>query len=262
MSEQTRPHLGGIDVASTLRNFAIVTYAVEPERLRPYVHERFQLDCIETDDGPRALVSVVPFEDRDFRFVRLPQFRFSFGQTNYRAYVVDRRTSRRCVWFMGTTLGSWAVVIPRLVWRLPWHRGEVRFECRWDEAQSRYVRYRVTTRAGWAPLTLDLGDTGLPPAHLPGFADLRAAYTVLTHPLRGFYRRQDGALGTYSVWHQRMRPTVGTVRSAEVGLLDRLGLVSRGEQRQPHSVLIQRDIEFAIRLPPRRVATSRHELAG
>src|SRR5687768_14044618 len=32
-----RPDLGGLDVVSSLEHFAIITYAIAPERLRPHV---------------------------------------------------------------------------------------------------------------------------------------------------------------------------------------------------------------------------------
>lgn len=76
---------------------------------------------------------------------------------------------------------------------------------------------------------------------------------ALTHPLTGFHRRRDGVLGTYSVWHDRLRPTVGWVRSARFGLLDRLGVVPYAEQARPHSVLLQRRTQFTVYLPPARL---------
>src|SRR5512134_2369259 len=100
----SRPAASGIDAITTLRHFAIVTYALPPERLRPLVDRRFELDCIDVDGGRKALLSVVPFEDQDFRAAAFPSPRWRFGQTNYRVYVRDRTTGERAVWFLGTTL--------------------------------------------------------------------------------------------------------------------------------------------------------------
>lgn len=252
-----RPRLSGIDVVSNLEHFAIVTYAVPPERLRPLVHERFALDGIVGADGaPRALVSMVPFLDRDFHFARLPWPRFRFGQTNYRAYVIDRETGRRAVWFFGTTLDSWSVAVPRHLWRLPWHRGNTHFACRYDDAAHRYTRYRVATRGDWGPARLELADSGGAPEEIAGFADLETAAVVLTHPLDGFFYRRDGALGSYRVWHDRLKLTAGRVVRAEIGLFDRLGLVPYAEQAVAHSVLIQPLTAFTIFLPPRKLPES------
>jgi len=248
-----RPTPTGIDAVTTLRHFAIVTWAVPPERLRPFVHPRFELDCVEVGGAPRALLSAVPFEDQDFRAAAFPSPRWRFGQTNYRVYVRDRRTSRRAVWFLGTTLGSLSVALPRFVWRLPWHYGRFEIDCRQD-ASGRYVSYRVATRSRWAPALLELAHEPETPPSFPGFPDAETALVVLTHPLEGYYTRRDGRLGSYSVWHEPLAPASGRVVTARLGLLDRLGLVPFAEQAEAHSVLVQPRTEFLIRLPPRACA--------
>jgi len=229
---------------SGLEHFAIVTYAILAERLRPHVHQRFELDCIDGEAGKQlALVSVVPFIDRDFHFSGVPYPRFRFGQTNYRAYVIDRATGKRAVWFFGTSLDSWTVTIPRHLWKLPWYRGRIRFDCVFDPAAE----------SEWAPLELELEDSGQPVSALAGFPSLESGAVTLTHPLDGMYYRRDGKLGSYSVWHERLALTSGRVVTAKIGLFDRLGLVPFAEQTTPHSVMIQRLTEFTVYLPPRRL---------
>ncbi len=153
---------------------------------------------------------------------------------------------------MGTTLGSWTVAIPRLLWRLPWHHGTFTIDCA-EDATGRYTRYRMTTTSAWAPAELELVHTPGGAIHLPGFDDIDQAITVLTHPLAGYYYRRDGRLGSYRVWHERLTPDPGTVQYARVGLLDRLGLVPFSEQANAHSVLIQPRTEFLVQLPPRAI---------
>ncbi len=246
----TRPAVSGIDAVTTLQHFAVVTYAVDPARLRPLVHERFELDCVHLGGEERALVSVVPFEDVDFRAAAFPTPRFRFAQTNYRVYVRDRDTGERSAWFLGTTLHSLTVYVPRYLWRLPWHWGRIEFDCQLDTDDT-YAQYRMTTVGGWAPAELELDHHGAVASDFPGFADRDTALTVLTHPLRGYYYRRDGHLGAYSVWHERMQVTTATCRSAHFDLLDRLGVVPLAEQGDPYNVLIQPRIEFIIHLPPR-----------
>jgi len=249
----TRPPVSSWDVVATLEHFAIVSYAVPAVRVRPHVHPAFDLDCFPGPHGePSVWVSMVPFEDQDFRFAALPWLRFRFGQTNYRTYVVDRASGRRAVWFFGTTLDSWTVAVPRHVWKLPWHRGRVRFACAYDQAAGRYARYHMTTASAWGPVELELGDTGAPVAALDGLPDIESGLVVLTHPLIGVYYRRDGGLGTYRIWHDRLRCTSGRVVRARIGLFDRLGLVPYSEQDRPHSVLLQHRTEFTIYLPPGR----------
>jgi uncharacterized protein YqjF (DUF2071 family) len=249
-----RPPARWCDVVTRLRHFAIVTYAIPPERLRPLVDPRFDLDCIvDGKNGRKAMVSMVPFEDQDFHFAGCPWARFHFGQTNYRAYVVERDGPCRAVWFFGTTLGSWTVHVPRQLWKLPWHPGRMRFDCAYDAEAVRYGRYAMHTSAEWAPVELELEDTGRPVERLDGFPDLERGLFILTHPLRGYFHRRDGRLGAYNVWHDRLRCTSARVRNARIGLFDRLGLVPYDEQLEPHSVLVQPLTEFTIYLPPRPV---------
>ena len=245
------PKAGGLDVRTTLRHFAIVTYTVECAALERHLSERFEPERIQTSGGERALISVVPFFDVDFRFVRMPWPQFSFGQTNYRAHVIDRETRERCVWFFGTCLGSPLIIVPRHLWRLPWHHGRFRFDCDWSRPEGRYCRYQLQTTSDWAPARLDLQDTGTPVTSLAGFPDLETGLVVLTHPLVGYYRRRDTQVGTYRVWHERIEASVANVRDARFPLLERLDLVSPEQQLVPHSVLLQHEIEFTIDLPPR-----------
>ena len=251
----TRPPLGNWDVETTLRHFAIVSYAVPTDRVRPLVHPSFDLDSFTALDGTDVVwVSMVPFADQDFRFHALGGLRLQFGQTNYRTYVIERATGNRAVWFFGTTLDSISVAVPRYIWQLPWHHGRIRFDCELDQTGTRYTRYRMATSSRWAPVDLRLEDTGTPVAELSGIEDFEAGLVALTHPLTGVFFRRDGHLGTYRVWHDRLACTAGRVIQARIGLFDRLGLVPFAEQAAPHSVLIQPQTEFTIYLPPGRIS--------
>lgn len=245
--------LGRWDVRSTLRHFALIHHAIPPERLRPHIPaDRFDLATIVVDGQERALVGTVPFLDADFRFERVaPWLQLAFAQTNYRAYVIDRATGEHAVWFFGTTLGHPVVQIPRHLWRLPWHQARYEVDCVHDA--GRYARFRYEAASAWAPLTLDLEDTGEPWGLTPGFEDPVAQTLVLTHPVAGFYHRRDGALGGYGVWHPEMRPTVAKPRAVRIGLYERLGLITPEEAMAPHSALIVPEIVFDVALPPRRL---------
>ena len=263
----TKKPPNGFDVETTLAHFAIITYMVDPAVLRPHLHPRFELDCILAPDGTeKALLSIVPFIDQDFRFVRLPFAKWRFGQTNYRVYATDTQTGEHIVWFLGTVLDSVTVNIPRHMWKLPWHKAKIGFDVAYDAANGRYsngtngryTTYRMTTQSQWAPATLELEDSGQPIQALPGFPDLETGLVLLTHPLRGYYYRRNGTLGGYTIWHDKLQLTQGQVITAHFPLLDRLGLVKNGgltAQRPTvvHSVLIQPQTEFTIYLPPTAV---------
>jgi uncharacterized protein YqjF (DUF2071 family) len=249
-----KPAPTGLAAETTLHHFAMVTFTVDPDSLRKHLHRRFQPNCIPTPAGARrAVVSVVTFLDRDFRLAAFRWLRRSFGQTNYRAYVIDAETGEHVVWFFGTCLDSASVAIPRYVWGLPWHRAHMDFQCEYDGSAARYTSFAVTTRSRWAPAALQVTDSGQPPRSLDGFPDLESGLLFLTHPLRGYFFRHDGSLGSYSVWHERMQPTQGQVTTANYPLLDQLGLVEGGSLQSVHSVLIQPAIDFTIYLPPVKV---------
>jgi hypothetical protein len=243
------PDGGRFTVETELQHFALITYAVPPERLRPLIHPAFPLRTVWIDGEERALLSVVPFLDRDFRARQLPWPRFSFGQTNYRIYV--RYRGEDCAWFLGTTLASPSVVVPRWLWRLPWYYARTSFDARYDKAAARYTRYQLATRSAWGAAEVTLADTGQPMGLLPGFDDPAEQQLVVTHPIAGYFWRRDGRLGTYSIWHDEMRPTLGSVQHARFALLERLGILGPDEALRPHSVLLQRSVSFQIHLPPR-----------
>lgn len=250
-NDLVRPATRWIDVTTTLADFAIITFAVDPAALSRLLAPEFEPEIFTLADGTRrALVSAVPFRDLDFRFSAAPWLRFAFGQTNYRAYVTYR--GRRSVWFFGSSLATPYVVIPRYVWKLPWHYARMHFDTRWSDAGCE--RYRLVTRARWGSAEVDLrGDTE-PMGCLEGFADEEATAVVLTHPLIGYFYRRDGRLGSYSVWHDRLRLCRGTARRARFAVFERLGLVA--PDAAPHSVLLQPTTEFTIYLPPRPLAQS------
>lgn len=251
----TRPPSTRWCAETTLHHFAIVSYLVDARALRRHLHPRFEPDVLECGHGAgKAVVSVVTFLDRDFRFAGLPWVRASFGQTNYRAYVTDRQTGEHVVWFFGTCVDSMTVAIPRYAWKLPWHRARFDFSCVRDPTSDRYRSFAVRTSSQWAPATLMLDDLGRAPGELDGFDDLECGLVFLTHPLRGYFFRRDGALGSYSIWHDRLRATGGRVIEARYPLLETLGLVPLGETTSIHSVLIQPSVDFTIYLPPTLVA--------
>ncbi len=248
-----RPRPSGIDVQCRLQHFAIVTYAVEPERIARLVAPRFALDTVVVDGHERALLSVVPFLDTDFTSAVYPFPRFTMGQTNYRIYVRDRETGSRCVWFLGTSLDSWTVFVPARLWKLPWYRGHIAFDCAYDDARGAYTHYRMNTRSAWAPATIEITQREARDIDLPGFPDTETGLVVLTHPLTGYYHRRDGRLGSYRIWHDRLPVQPAQLASARFGLLERLGVLSADEQQAAHSVLVLPSTDFTIYLPPRAV---------
>lgn len=246
----SRPSPSGIDVTCKLQHFSIITYAVDPSRFDGLFPPRFKLDTVIIDGHEKGLVSVVPFIDVDFTSAVFPFPNFTMGQTNYRVYIIDKNTGERCVWFIGTTLDSWTLVVPRHLWKLPWHHGSVNFETNFDASTNCYTKYSMRTDAQWAPASVELTQRAEQSIELPGFPNTETGLIYLTHPLAGFYYRRDGVLGTYRVWHKRLNVRPATLVSASFGLLHKMGIVMENEQKNPHSVLVEPLNEFTIYLPP------------
>ena len=242
---------GWLDVRTLLKHFALITYALPKARLEPHLPaDRFEIPEFTVGGQRLALMSAVPFVDADFHFPRLlPFLKFGFGQTNYRVYVIDRRTGEHAVWFFGTTLGSAVVHVARGAWGIPWHPARYAIECAYGE--RRYTAYQYSVASAWGEARIDLEDTGAPLREAEGFASLAELQFILTHPVDGYFYRADGRVGTYSVWHDLLPLTVGRPRTLYFGLYERLGLLSREEMQRPHSVLLCPETEFHVFLPPR-----------
>lgn len=245
-----RPKPNGIDVLCGLKHFAIITYAVPASRFEGLFPGRFVLDAVEIDGQAMGLISVVPFVDVDFTSAVFPFPKFTMGQTNYRIYIIDKHTGERCVWFLGTTLDSWTLIVSRYLWNLPWHAGKVSFDCKYDETTGLYSHYRMETASKWAEASVELAQSSESNFNFPGFPDTESALVYLTHPLAGFYYRRDGKLGSYRVWHKELAVKPATLKSAQFKLLSDLGIVHTAEQSSPYSVLIEPINEFTIYLPP------------
>lgn len=245
-----RPHLRGFDATTRLESFALVTFAVDPGRLTHVLPPGLLPEVRRLDDGTASgFVSAVSFRDVDFRFALAPKVRASFDQTNYRAYVRGP-DGAPAVFFFGTTLDSPLAVIPRRAWGMPWHGGRSRIAAKWDD-DGRCLDYRHVCTGRWGGADVALVGAGEPAGRLDGFVDAEDAAAVLTHPLDGYFMRHDGRLGRYSVWHERLRPQLGSAARARYAVFEELGLVSPGGGA--HSVLLQRSIEFDVLLPPVRV---------
>lgn len=228
---------------TALDDFAIVTYAVDPARLRTVLPAGFDPDLIDVGGRERGFVSAVPFRDRDFCFRGMSLITLSCGQVNYRAYV--RRGGERGVWFFGTSLDSWLVAVPRRLWSMPWHRDRIELRATWTA--SACERWSLAVAGAWGRARSTLRGTRRR-VELGWLGDL--ARSVLLDPTTGWYRRRDGALGRYSVWHRPLEPFEAEVESAHFSVFEDLGLVHPADE--PISALVQQTVDFDVHTPPRR----------
>lgn len=241
------------DVTSTLLDFVITTFDVAPEKLAAYLPSQLTPERVVLDDGrERALISAVTFLNTRFFVQFAPFVRLTCEQTNYRAYVRHTSSSGAAdpgVWFFGTGLASPFVLLPRHAWRLPWHRMHVDRRSTWQG--ERLLALSWHARASGADERLELEGTSEPLTRLDGFASSEATHAVLTHPFVGFLRRRDRRVVTYGVWHRPLVMMHAAPKVARFSRFEALGLVA--PEQAPHSVLVQRQTEFIVRLPPRRI---------
>jgi len=143
-------------------------------------------------------------------------------------------------------------MVPRYLWLLPWHHATMQFRTAWHGDVC--TRYELTTKGSWGAAEVVLEGTDEPAGCLDGFVDIEDTTTILTHPLIGCYQRRDGKVGTYNVWHEKLTMRRAAARKADFEVFRRLGLCETGQI--PHSVLLQRETEFTILLPPKLVRSS------
>ncbi|MER6177538.1 DUF2071 domain-containing protein [Streptosporangium sp. NPDC001681] len=230
-----------------LDDFAIVSYRVPTGALARLLPEGFApAEFTFEDGGNGALVSAVAFRDRDFHFRFLPPVAIGCGQINYRAYVTT--AGGPGVWFFCTGLDHPLVAVPKWLWGMPWDRTRIDIAASWEATPARW-RLEADNAA------CEAVGTGARSVRLDGFDGEHEWMAMLTHPTLGWYRRRDGHIGTYSIWHPPMRPRHLTAVSARFRVFEQLGLTT--PDSVPHSILAQRRLPFDIHTPPLRLAAPR-----
>jgi len=250
-----------LDANTILNNYCQVNYTTPVENLKKILHPRFEPTTIflPGSDIQQAIISAVVFQEKDFHFTQMPYLgKYTFNQTNYRCYCIDKETGERTVWFFGTTLDHWSIFVPRNLWRFPWHRAKINFETDLkghDEQNKYYEKFRMTAKSQWGPADIHVKDLKRKGEDndFPGFPNKETALIYLTHPMSGhfFLRDRKEKLGCWEIWHEPMNPNIGVFEENTVnyfGLFENLGLVTRGQK--PYNILLQPQIEYDIYLPP------------
>ena len=238
---------GWFCLSTKLEHLTVLTWAVEPARLRRHIPEIFSLERVSLDGEEFALISAVTFLNTAAHLKRLPTPGLRFGQTNYRVYV--RQGGQRAVYFLGTTIDSWSVIVPNIVWKMPWTRGKYQFQV---QRQGRtYSALKVEASGQWG-MAFAIEDLGEGIEVLKGFEQTDEGLQVLTQPHIGFYPRGGGKLGRYTIWHDFYKPKLGKLIEARFDLLSEFDLVPFSEQNKPHSVIIEPTVSYEIHLPPMR----------
>jgi hypothetical protein len=246
--EMSAPPTSGIDGITTLMDFAIISYAVDPEVVLKHLPDGFEPELFTLKNGEKkALISVVTFRELDFYLKMFPWIKLAFNQINYRAYVTYG--GQRAVWFFANCLATPLYFVPRNIWQMPWCHSEIDLQTIWYEGVCR--SYKATACDPWGTSEVNLTGTGQSPGILDGFINHEDMSVILTHPLVGYYRRRDGHIGSYDIWHDRLQMQLGVAQNIRIALWEKLDLCAA--DAQPHSVLLQQTADFIIKLPPRKV---------
>lgn len=242
-----------LTVSTLLRHFSIITYLVELEKLRAVIPEKFDIYTIVVDNKQFGLVSAVTFIDKDFHFKKIfPFWKLQFPQTNYRAYVVDKYTGEKCAWFFGTGLGSPLVVIPKRLWKMPWFFSKYKT---YFDYKDRYLSYKIEISAPNSSATIDIEEHETSNFITKDFRNSEEARLILTHPVTGYFSRSDGNIGRYKIWHPKMEIKTGRCKNAYFEKFEKLRLLSMDEMNKPYSILLTKEIEFIIDLPPKQLTS-------
>jgi len=249
-----------LDAKTTLNHYCQVNFTTPADRLKYILHPRFEPTTINLPDSnePQAIISAVVFQEKDFHFPKMPfAGNFTFSQTNYRCYVIDKETGLRTVWFFGTTLDHWSIFVPRDVWSFPWHRARISFETelKQNEQSKHYQKYNMTAKSDWGAAEINVQDLQrkAEDSDFPGFPNKETALVYLTHPMSGhFYlNTYKPRLGCWEIWHEQMNPNIGVFDDTQDNyfkMFEDAGLITRDQK--PYNILIQPEIDYNIYLPP------------
>jgi uncharacterized protein YqjF (DUF2071 family) len=231
-----------------VRNFALVTHAVPPERVLRHLPSAYELELCEGAEGRVALVSATCFCNEDFRPAGIGFPRHTFNESTYRTYVTHK--GRRGVYFFGRYLGT------RLAWSSQRAMARDTYRADFDVATDvRGDRYNslvchASSHRGDTRFVVDASEEPQP-TELFETGEQHAQF--LTYRLHGFFTTSAGPQGHMPVGHPRMAPLSGRLSQGRFDLWRRLGIVNEDETADPHSVLIVRKSPFRL-FAPRRLS--------
>jgi len=240
-------------IADPIHHFALTNFAIPPQRLARYLPPGFEADARLDEHGHRwAFLSIVTFQNYRFAMPPLRKLKFTFLQTNYRAYV-RQPDGQPAVWFFAIYQRSLFALLDQLLLGTPTYFGRLTLDEDWD-GEAKYYRHYDFGSQSWGK-GLDLSVQGIDRRPEPpmGFSSADDLEHFFCEPLAGYYREpRTGWLSRLAVRHKQMAPKDGTVLNVRSDVLHRLGVVPYEEQKRPHSVLLQgRVAEFRGYLPDR-----------
>ncbi|GAA5225441.1 DUF2071 domain-containing protein [Membranihabitans marinus] len=235
-----------IDVHTELQHLAIITYQIPANRLIDRIPRSFKLWTFMEDGIEYGLISAVTFKITNFSFYKISKYpKLNFFQTDFRTYIVNEAS--HAIWFFGTTLGSNAYLIPKYLWKMPCQYGHYDFHSPIENGEY-HMRFRSKQGRG----LVQIKDTNREIHIHKGFTSLEQQAHILTHAVTGYYPISQDIIGSYEIWHPRMKATIGIGQELYFEFFEKLKLLSKTEMNHPHSILMTPKIKFRVLLPPNK----------
>jgi hypothetical protein len=240
-----------------IRDLLFINYAVDAERLRPFVPAELALDTV-TDGRGRAVafVSAVPFHIASARTSLLPLPSLSFDQINYRAYVDAGEGP--AVYFFDMRVSSRLVSAAASIARVPIAYEEISLATAPVQAgagaatdvdgdPAPYSLRSTVRSSGPQGLVVDVTIGG---RHATvGPEDTAIPTGFITERPVGYITAANNSLFRIEVAHAEMRAISARVEQARAPLLESLGVLNMDEIAAPHSALYVREVSMDLNIP-------------
>ena len=214
-----------LNAHTTLHNFSIITYLVEKNKLSAHIPKQFDIFTLIINSVEYGLISAVSFIDLDFNFKNiLPFYKISFPQTNYRTYIIDKKTGENCAWFFGTGIESKFFNIPKFLWKMPWFYSK--YETKFIHNNYFYETYKIEIKAKKSNAKIELVEDILLNNDKLDFCSYDELLLILTHPTKGYYYRSDGKIGFYKIWHPKIEVKTGKAKNLYFEKFEKLNLLN------------------------------------
>ena len=231
----------------------IISYAVQPEALQRFIHDRYTCETFTDVDGAdKALLSVVISQSTPARLNRLEKFIDPppYTSVSYRCLVMDKVFWYRSSWNFAAFMKSlFYSKFSRKVYGLPLFHAQVDLNQRFDMDLMRYTQFDVASDGenGVGKLNISIEDTGTPLLEAPpyvGFDTNESMLAALALPCETVTRGEGNCLYRQGAQCTPFSPSVGHLKqcTAMSYITDTLGIPDM-EATKPHSVLLQYRVE-------------------
>ncbi len=231
-----------------LEDMLYVNYLVPGERIAGLLPGELKPALV--GEG-KVFLSLVIFKGNTRGLFHIPAPPVPFDQVNIRTYVVDPRSGKTAVYFIKCGIrGRFITFMYKALSGMPVEHCPFRITAEADE-QGNYGSYRV--KGLWrGPLTITAAGDSPVLTRFDPFESVDGALQYLVDPLAGFYRAWGG-LRRLEIFHEPLKPGVCSAIDVSFPYLESMGLLSAGEIREPHNLLIVPQTPFEIFLPPERM---------